>query len=100
MSVQAYGSAESDKRYEVIVKHYLKSVLHMAYFDELNKAHSWLMARWEEVFKKAGAKDAYDRADFQTSYGGAIYDQQEGRKRMMLLGAEYVLKEDGKKREE
>jgi hypothetical protein len=51
------------------------------------------MARWEEVFKRAGAKDAYDRADFQSSYGGAIYDQQEDRKRVMMLGADYVTNE-------
>jgi hypothetical protein len=93
MSVRAYGPAESDKRYEVVVKHYLEGVIHTAHFDELNKAHSWLMARWEEVFKRAGAKDAVDRADFQTSYGGAIYDQQEGRKRVMMLGADYVTNE-------
>jgi hypothetical protein len=36
-----------------------------------------------------------DRADFQSSYGDAIYDQHKGRKRVMLLGAEYVLKENG-----
>jgi hypothetical protein len=100
MSVQAYGSAESDKRYEVVVKHYLKGVLHMAYFDELNQAHSWLMARWKETFKKSGTKDAYDRADFQSSYGGAIYDQHEGRRRVMMLGADYVLKENSEKRGE
>jgi hypothetical protein len=38
MSVQAYGPAESDKRYEVVAKHYLEGVIHMAYFDELDKA--------------------------------------------------------------
>src|SRR5438128_3365483 len=93
MSVQAYGKAESDKRYEVVVKHYLKGVLHMAYFDELNTAHSWLMARWTELAKRSGAKDAVDHADFQSSYGGAIYDQQEGRKRVRMLGADYVTNE-------
>jgi Chaperone of endosialidase len=80
MSVQAYGPAESDKRYEVVVKHYLKGVLHMAYFEESNEAHSWLMARWAETTKRSGAKDAVDRADFQSSYGGAIYDQYQGRR--------------------
>ena len=86
MSVQAYGREESDKRYEVVVKHCLRGVLHMAYFDELNQGHSWLMARWAELVKKESLKDAVDRADFQSSYGGAIYDQHEGRKRVMLLG--------------
>ncbi len=78
----------------------MKGVLHMAYFDKLNEAHNWLMARWAETAKRSGAKDAVDRADFQSSYGGAIYDQHEGRKRAMLLGAECVLKENGEKRGE
>jgi len=93
MSVQAYGPAESDKRYEAVVKHYLEGVIHIAYFDESDKARNWLVARWEEVFKGTDARDVYDRADFQTSYGGAIYDQQEGRKRVMMLGADYVTDE-------
>jgi len=96
MSVQAYGPAESDKRYEVVVKH-LKGVLHMAYFDELNEARSWLKALWAEEVKKEDIRDPLDRAHFQTNYGGAIYDQKRGRKRVMLLGAEYVLKENSEK---
>jgi hypothetical protein len=79
------------------VKHYQKGVLHMAYFDELNQARSWLNARWAEVVKTEDMRDALDRADFQASYGGAIYDQQQGRKGVALKGAEYVLKENGGK---
>ena len=90
MSVQAYGPAESDKRYEVVLKHYLKGVSHKAYFDDLNQAHRWLMARWAEEGKKSG--DSVD--DMYTSYGGAIYDQQQGRKPVLLMGAGYVLKEN------
>ena len=30
------------------------------------------MARWAEVSERTGAKDAVDRADFQSSYGGVI----------------------------
>lgn len=97
MSVQAYGPAESDKRYEVVVKHLLKGVLHMAYFDKLNEADSWLKARWAEEVKKEDIRDPLDRDHFGTNYGGAIYDQQQGRKRVMLLGAEYVLKENSEK---
>jgi hypothetical protein len=94
MSVQAYGKAESDKRYEVVVKHCAKGVLHMAYFDELNKAHTWLMARWAEEFKAADARDGLDRASFQSSHGGAIYDQHKARERVPgVLGADYVTKE-------
>jgi hypothetical protein len=63
MSVQAYGKAESDKRYEAVLKHYLKGVLHMAFFDGLNEAHSWLMARWAELAKKA--KTSGDRTTLQ-----------------------------------
>jgi hypothetical protein len=88
---QVYGKAESDKRYEVVVKHYLKGVLHMAYFDDLNKADAWLKARWAELGVSG------DRAALQIDYGGGIYDQHQARKRVAMLGADYVTKESGSK---
>jgi hypothetical protein len=91
MSSQAYGKAESDKRYEVVVKHYLKGVLHMAYFDELNEAQSWLLGRW--------AKLPVERHLIQIDCGAAIYDQHNNRKRVFMMGAEYVLKENSEKRD-
>ena len=36
------GSTESDKRYEVVVKHYSAGVLHMASFKTRNQAHAFL----------------------------------------------------------
>jgi hypothetical protein len=65
----------------------------MAYFDESNKARSWLMARWAETVKISGAKDAVDRADFQSSYSGAIYDQHDARRSVRMLGADYITNE-------
>ncbi len=89
MSSQAYGKAESDKRYKVVVRHYLKGVLHLAYFDDLNKAHAWLETRWTESAKRADAPNA-----IQTDYGGAIFDKQESGKRVYLLGAPYLFEKD------
>ena len=43
------GSTESDERYEVVVKHYLKGVLHMGSFKTTNQARAFLMARWAET---------------------------------------------------
>ena len=91
---QVYGKAESDKRYKVVVKHYLKGVLHMAYFDDHDKAHAWLEGRWAESAKRSEAKDAVDRADFQSSCGGAIFDKHESGKRVYLLGAPYLFEKD------
>ena len=85
MRSQAYGKAESDKRYEAVVKHYSKGALHMAYFDELNQAHSFLLARW--------AKVRVDRRLIQIDCGGAIYDQRQRRKRVLVLGADYLTNE-------
>ena len=82
---QVYGKAESDKRYKVVVKHYLKGVLHMAYFDDLNKADAWLQTRWAESAKRADAPNA-----MQVDYGGAIFDNHESGKRVYLLGAAYL----------
>jgi len=67
----------------------------MAYYDELNEAHSWLMARWAELAKKA--KTSGDRTTLQIDYGGAIYDQHQARKRVAMLGADYVTKESASK---
>jgi hypothetical protein len=80
--------AETDKRYKVVVKHYQNGVLHLAYFEELNKAHAWLNTRWAE-----SAKLAADSTAMQTDYGGTIYDTHEARKRILVLGADYLTRE-------
>lgn len=77
---------DSEKRYEAVVKHYLKGVLHMAFFDERDKATSWLIARWREV-------DVESVADRATSYGATVYDQHDSRQRIFTLGAPYVTDE-------
>jgi hypothetical protein len=85
--------AETDKRYKAVVKHYQKGVLHLVYFEELNKAHTWLNTRWAK-----SAKLAADITAMQTDYGGAIYDRQDSRKRILVLGADYLTRENGNKR--
>jgi len=57
MGVELHGKAKSDKRYEVVVKHYLEGVIRMAYFHEMDEARSWLMGCWAEVSKQADVRD-------------------------------------------
>jgi hypothetical protein len=57
----------------------------------IQKAHAWLEGRWAETAKRS---DAVDRADFQSIYGGAIFDKHESGKRVHLLGAPYLFEKD------
>ena len=51
------GSTKSDKRYEVVVKHYSAGVLHKASFKTLNQAHiSYGALEWIAVLIAAGHK--------------------------------------------
>jgi len=80
------SSTESDQRYEVVVKHYLKGVLHMATFKTTDQARTYLLARW--------AKLPGDRNMIHIDYGAAIYDTHESRKRFLTLGATRLMDED------
>jgi hypothetical protein len=77
---------ESDERYEAVVKHYLKGVLHVASFNTLEKAHAFLMARWAEL--------PVERRMEQIDCGAGIYDKHESGKRVYKLGARYLVDED------
>jgi hypothetical protein len=77
---------ESDERYEVVVKHYLKGVLHVASFKTLEKAHAFLMARWAEL--------PVERGMDQIDCGVGIYDKHEPGKRVYKLCARYLVDED------
>ncbi|HEU5313188.1 MAG TPA: hypothetical protein VFU08_05120 [Candidatus Udaeobacter sp.] len=78
-------STKSDKRYEVVVKHYSAGVLHKASFKTLNRAHAFLLARWNEL--------PVDSGRTQIECGAAIYDKHESRKRLSTLGAAYLVNE-------
>jgi len=80
------GSVESNERYEVIVKHYLRGVLHVASFKTPNQARTFLTARWNELPVGSGRT--------QTECGAAIYDQHNARKRLLTLGASILVNED------
>jgi hypothetical protein len=80
------SSTKSDKRYEVVVKHYSAGVLHMASFNTLNRAHAFLMARWNGL--------PVDSGRTQIEYGAAIYDKHESRNRLSTLGAAQLVKEN------
>jgi hypothetical protein len=77
------SSTESGERYEVIVKHYLKGVLHMATFKTADQARDSLMARWAAL-----------SGNPNIDCGAAIYDTHESRKRIFTLGATYLADED------
>ena len=79
------GSTKTDKRYEVIVKHYSAGVLHEASFKTLNQAHAFLMARWNGLPTDSGRT--------QIECGAAIYDRHESRKRVSTLGAAHLVNE-------
>ena len=78
--------SEAGERYEVVVKHYLKGVLHVASFETVEKAHAFLMARWTELPVECGMD--------QIDCGAGIYDKHESGKRVYKLGARYIVDED------
>lgn len=77
------SSTASDGRYEVVVKHYLKGVLHKGSFKTLNQARAFLFDRWAEL--------SVDSATTQMDCGAAIYDKHDSRKRILTLGAAYLV---------
>jgi len=79
------SSTESDERYEVVVKHDLKGVLHMGSFKTLNQARKFLFDHWKELPRG----DALRGID----YGAAIYDKHDSRRRVLMLGADYLTNE-------
>jgi hypothetical protein len=78
--------SEAGERYEVVVKHYLKGVLHVASFKTLEKAHAFLMVRWAELPVECGMD--------QIDCGAGIYDKHESGKRVYKLGTRYLVDED------
>jgi hypothetical protein len=84
--IRDMSSTESAERYEVVVKHYLKGVLHMATFKTEKRAHTFLMARW--------AKLPVERGMANIDCGGAIYDKQSGKRIFTLGEAAYLADED------
>jgi hypothetical protein len=79
------GSTKSDKRYEVVVKHYSAGALHKASFKTLNQAHAFLMARSNGLPTDSGRT--------QIECGAAIYDRHESRKRVSTLGEAHLVNE-------
>jgi hypothetical protein len=77
-------NVESGERYEVVVKHDVRGVLHKAGFKNLGQAHAFLRARW-------GALPNEWTRDMQC--GGVVYDTHDSRKRVIVLGADYLTDE-------
>jgi len=81
------SSTESGERYEVVVKHYLKGVLRMRSFNMQSQAYNYLIDCWTKLPAESGR--------LQIDFGGAIYDKHESRKRVLVMGADYLTNEDG-----
>ena len=82
-------STESNEHYEAIVKHCLKGVLHIGSFETFDQARAYLVYCW--------AKLPVERRFIQIDCGAAIYDKHDFRKRVLTLGAEYLVNENGNK---
>jgi hypothetical protein len=82
---------ESGERYEAIVKHYLEGVLHIVSFETLDQARAYLVYCW------CWAKLPVERHYVQIDCGAAIYDKHDSRKRILTLGADYLVNENGNK---
>jgi hypothetical protein len=80
-------SAESDERYEVVVRHYSVGVLHTASLNALNRARAFLTADWNALPADSGRT--------QIECGAAIYDKHKSRKRLLTLGTAYLVSETG-----
>ena len=83
------SSTESDERYQVIMKHYLKGVLHIASFETIEQARTYLMYCWTTL--------PIERHSIQRDFGAAIYDKHNSRKRVLAFGADYLTEENGDK---
>jgi hypothetical protein len=57
--------AETDKRYEVVVKHYKNGVLHRAFFDDSDAAKRWLLRRWAALPIHLDIVDILRRGDIR-----------------------------------
>ena len=75
---------ESDKCYEVVVKHRHHGVLHIASFNTVEQANAYLRVCWENL--------RIERYLSQINYGGAIYDKHNSGKRIVILGPDYLTK--------
>jgi hypothetical protein len=72
--------SETDERYEVVVKHYLRGVLHMGSFKTLDQARAFLVQHWARLSAIA-----------HTECGAAICDKHDSRKHILTLGAAYLV---------
>jgi hypothetical protein len=82
---------ETDKRYEVVVKHCYNGILHVGSFRTFEQARGYLLDCWPKLH--------IDYQPIQINCGGAIYDKQEARKRVFLIGAPNLTKENAVKRD-
>jgi hypothetical protein len=69
----------------MVLKHCHDGVLHRGSFTTFEQARAYLMDCW------AGLR--IERHLIQINCGGAIYDKRDSRKRVFLIGAQYLTDE-------
>lgn len=78
-------STENDERYEVVVKHVVKGVLHVGSFRTFGQALDYLRDCWAHL--------NIERHLTQINCSGAIYDKHDSGSRVFLIGAPYLTDE-------
>ena len=66
---------ESEKRYKVVLCT-LKGISTVGFFEDLNRAHAWMMGRWDE--------------SVSAEKGSRIYDQRENNKRVFEMDSHFL----------
>ena len=73
---------ESDERYEVVVKHDVKGVLHMGSFKTFEQAIDYLWDCWAHL--------KTDPHLIHIKCSAAIYDKHDSGSRVFLIGSPYL----------
>ena len=77
---------ERDERYQVMMKHYLEGVLHIASFETIEQARTYLIYCWTKL--------AIERHLIRRDCGAAIYDKHDSQRPILTVGAAYLVDED------
>jgi hypothetical protein len=80
------SSTESDEPYQVIMKHYLKGVLHIGSFKTIEQARTYLTYCWTNL--------SIERHLIERDCSAAIYDKHDSGRPIFTAGAAYLVDED------
>lgn len=52
---------ETEKRYKVVLRT-LKGISTVGFFEDVDRAHAWMMGRWDELLSAEKGSRIYDQA--------------------------------------